>query len=86
MHELSMIKDLIHKIEEIAKNEKATQIDCVRVKLGALAHCSPEHFQEHYEEASLGSIAHGAKLDIELLSDESDPNAQVIRLESVDVS
>ena len=86
MHELSMIKDLIHKIEEIARTENASTIDCVRVKLGALAHCTPEHFTEHYEEASRGSIAEGAKLDIELLTDENDPNAQQIMLESVDVS
>jgi hydrogenase nickel incorporation protein HypA/HybF len=57
----------------------------VKVKLGALAHISEEHFREHFEQAAAGTPAEGARLDIDVSADESDPHAQDILLQSVDV-
>ena len=33
------------------------------VRLGALSHFTPEHFREHFEDASRGTIAEGAEVD-----------------------
>jgi hydrogenase nickel incorporation protein HypA/HybF len=55
------------------------------VKLGALSHFSPDHFREHFEQASRGTVAEGASLEIELLTDISDPRAQDVIVESVDI-
>jgi hydrogenase nickel incorporation protein HypA/HybF len=57
----------------------------VKVKLGALAHISAEHFREHFQQAARGTAAEGARLDIDVSTDESDPCAQDILLKSVDV-
>ncbi|HZT70801.1 MAG TPA: hydrogenase maturation nickel metallochaperone HypA [Terriglobia bacterium] len=86
MHEASLMKDLVRKLEEIAREQNARRITGVCVKLGALSHMSASHFREHFAAASKGTPAEGALLDIEVMSDTSDPHAQDILLESVEVA
>ena len=85
MHEMSLIHDLMRKIETIAREQNAQKVVGVKVRLGALAHISADHFREHFEEESKGTIADGARLEVELLTDENDPQAQDILLDSVEV-
>lgn len=85
MHEMSLIHDLMRKIETIARDQYAAKVVGVKVRLGALAHISADHFREHFEEESKGTIADGARLEVELLTDENDPQAQDIMLDSVEV-
>ncbi|MBI3309434.1 MAG: hydrogenase maturation nickel metallochaperone HypA [Candidatus Melainabacteria bacterium] len=85
MHEMSLISNLLNKIEALAKEQNANQILSVSVKLGALAHISPEHFKEHFEAGTQGSIAEGAKLIVETSNNINDPNAQDILLQSIEV-
>ena len=85
MHELSLIADLLQKVESIAAAEKAPKVLAVTVKLGALAHISPEHFRDHFARAARGTIAEDARLFVELSEDVQDPQAQEIVLESVTV-
>ena len=85
MHEMSLIHDLMRKIETIARDQNAVKVVGVKVRLGALAHISADHFREHFEEESKGTIADGAQLEVELLTDENDPQAQDIMLDSVEV-
>ena len=85
MHELSLIADLMRKVESIAAGEKAAKVLEVNVKLGALAHISPEHFRDHFAHAARGTIAENARLLVELSEDAQDPHAQEIVLESVTV-
>jgi hydrogenase nickel incorporation protein HypA/HybF len=85
MHEFSLITDLMRKITDIAREQGADRISGVKVRLGALAHISREHFREHFEQAAVGTPAEGARLEIDISTDESDPCAQDILLQSVDV-
>lgn len=85
MHEMSLIHDLMRKIETIAREQNAARVAGVKVRLGALAHISVGHFREHFEEESKGTIADGARLDVVELTDENDPQAQDILLDSVEV-
>lgn len=85
MHEFSLINDLMRKITTIAREQGAKKVVSVKVKLGALAHISPDHFREHFEEAAGGTVAAGARLEVELNPDENDPHAQDILLDSVEV-
>lgn len=86
MHEHSLMKDFMNKILQVAEKEKATKISKVYVWLGALSHMSPDHFKEHFDISSQGTIAENALLDIEESHDIHDPNAQAILLKSVDIS
>jgi hydrogenase nickel incorporation protein HypA/HybF len=86
MHELTLLKGLLSKIEAIAKENNSDRILGVTVKLGALSHISPDHFREHFDQAVVGTVAEGAKLTVRALTDMSDPDAQQIILESVEVA
>jgi len=79
------MNDLMRKIESVARENGARRIIGVQVKLGALAHISPEHFREHFLEAAANTVAAGARLDLEQLKDETDARAQDILLESVEM-
>lgn len=85
MHEFSLMNDLMKKINKIASQENAVKVTAVRVTLGAFSHISPEHFLEHFLQSTQGTITEGAKLIITVSTDTSDPLAQEIVLESIDV-
>jgi hydrogenase nickel incorporation protein HypA/HybF len=85
MHELSLIADLLRRIEAIARAEDARRVVAVSVWIGALAHISAEHFTEHFREAAAGTIAAGARLDATLSDETGHPNAQDILLDRIEV-
>ena len=85
MHELSLMADLLKKIEGIAREQKADTVKKIDVWLGAMAHISPDHFREHFVEGVKGTVAQGAELEIELSTDIDHPQAQDILLRSIDV-
>ncbi len=85
MHEASLMRDLMQKILTVADGENG-RVSGVSVWLGALSHMSPDHFREHYEEASRDTIAEGAILKIETSNDLDHENAQDILLKSVEVT
>jgi hydrogenase nickel incorporation protein HypA/HybF len=85
MHEFSLMNDLMRKINSVARDHGAHRIVGVKVKLGSLAHISPEHLRQHFVEAAAHTLAAGARLEIEELKDETDSRAQDILLESVEM-
>ncbi|PIQ25484.1 hydrogenase nickel incorporation protein HypA [bacterium (Candidatus Blackallbacteria) CG17_big_fil_post_rev_8_21_14_2_50_48_46] len=85
MHEFSLLADLLRKIETVRQEEQAEKIVSLTVKLGALSHISACHFREHFEHAIQGTPLAGAELEIEVATDEMAPDAQDIRLLSVEV-
>lgn len=85
MHEASLMRSLMRKIDALAEAEGASKVTTVRVWLGALSHMSAAHFQEHFEQASLATLAEGAALEIEESADIDDPNAQSLLLRSIEV-
>lgn len=84
MHEHSLIKNLIDKVNDIARQQPGGRITGIKVRLGALAHISAEHFREHFDNETQDSVLEGVALDVEELTDPHDPLAQEILLESVD--
>ncbi len=85
MHERAVLQDLIREIESVARAESANRVASVRVRVGALSHMTPEHFLEHFEEASLGTVAEGAAVEVEASDDVYEPRAQGVVLQSVEV-
>ena len=85
MHEFSLIHDLMRKIETVAREHGGGKVVGIKVKLGALSHISPDHFREHFVMAAAGTVAANARLEIETLKDQTDPRAQDILLESVEM-
>jgi hydrogenase nickel incorporation protein HypA/HybF len=86
MHETALVRDVVRRIEDLARATGARRVTGARVWLGALSHLSAQHFREHYEIEARNSIAASAALSIEASSDLDHPHAQQVRLESVDLA
>jgi len=84
MHETSVLNSLMTRLHEVAVAHGSRRVVALRVRLGALSHFSAEHFRHHFELASKGSVAEGADLDVELMTDETDPDAQGVFVESIE--
>jgi hydrogenase nickel incorporation protein HypA/HybF len=79
------MRDVVGRVELIARQEGATRVTLVRVRLGALSHFTPEHFREHFEDAARGTVADGAAVVAALDDDITDPLAGDVVLETVEV-
>lgn len=77
--------DLVRKLETVSAEEGGGRIVRVRVHLGVLSHFTPEHFREHFVDATRGTSAEGAEVEAEVGTDPTEPAAQGVVLESVDV-
>lgn len=84
MHEMSVLNSLMNKVSQLAAEQGSHRVTGLKVRLGALSHFTNEHFQQHFEIASKGSVAEGATLHVTLMQDETDPNAQGVVLESIE--
>jgi hydrogenase nickel incorporation protein HypA/HybF len=85
MHEQALMRDVMRKIEEVARTDGAARVTRVRVRLGALSHFTPDHFREHFADSSPCTIAEGAEVDVLTDDDISDPRARDVVLESIEV-
>lgn len=85
MHEQALMKDLMRKIESEAQEEGGARVTRIRVRLGALSHFTVEHFREHFEDMSRGTLAEGAEVEAELRTDPTEPEAQGVVLESIEL-
>ncbi|MCB1123831.1 MAG: hydrogenase maturation nickel metallochaperone HypA [Verrucomicrobiae bacterium] len=85
MHEHSLLNNLMHKIEQVVHEQHAERATKVTIRLGAFSHISPGHFREHFDQAKPGTVADGAELEVYASDDESDPFAQEMILESLEV-
>jgi len=85
MHEKALMDDLVRKLESVALEEGGSRVLKVRVHLGALSHFTPEHFREHFLDAARGTLAEGAEVETELGTDPTDPRAQGVVLETVEL-
>lgn len=85
MHEASLMKNLMKQVDAVAASENAQKVVGVSVWLGALSHMDEAHFGEHFRQASAGTRAEGARIDVTLSDDATHANAQDVLLESVEV-
>lgn len=85
MHERALLADLVREIEAVAAGEGAVGVRSVRVRIGPMSHMTPDHFVEHFVDATRGTLAEGARCDVEQI-DPRDPLAQSIVLESVELA
>jgi len=85
VHERALMRDVMRKIDEVARAGGAARVTRVGVRLGALSHFSAEHFREHFVDAARGTIAEGATIDAVLDTDISDSRARDVVVESVEV-
>lgn len=85
MHDQALFRDLMSKIQEIAKREGAVSVRTIHVSLGALSHMDADHFREHFDEVAPGTIAENAEIKATLETDTTADDAQGIRLTSLEL-
>ena len=85
MHEAKLMRQLIQQVLAVADEAGATRVTRVEVTLGALSHCTPEHFREHYRDVAVDTIAADAELVIHTSDDPTDAGALDIRIDSVGI-
>ena len=85
MHEQALMRDVVRKIEEVARAGGASRVTRVEVRLGALSHFTPEHFRDHFADAARGTIAEGAGVEARVEGDVTDAEAAGVVVESVEV-
>lgn len=85
MHETALVRNIVHQMVELARSNGARRITHAKLWLGALSHLSAEHFREHFALEARGTVAAGTLLDIEVSDNAHDPDAQHVRLESVEL-
>ncbi len=85
MHETALVRDVVRRIEDLARATGARRVTGAKIWLGALSHLSAEHFREHFAIEVRGTRVDGAALAIEVSQNPYHPHAQHIRLESVDL-
>lgn len=86
MHEAALMADLIGRLDRLAAGEGAVRISRVEVWLGALSHMTPDHFREHFADASRSTAAEGADVECFVSSDIHHPDAAGILLLRVDIA
>jgi hydrogenase nickel incorporation protein HypA/HybF len=85
MYERSSISELLTKIESAVEAKHAQRAVVIKVKLGRQAPMSPDRFQERFQEASKGTVAEGARLEIETIDDWTDPLSLEVVLDRLEL-
>ena len=85
MHEQAMLQDLVRKAEEVAHREGAGPVTRVRLWVGARSHLGGPELGERWADAVAGTVLAGARVEIEVSRDPTDPNAESVVLRSIDV-
>ena len=89
MHDSAMMQGLIRTAESAARDAGATAVAAIRIRIGALSGISPDHLQEHFDEAVAGTSLEGSELIVEHGPDGvdalDDPAAMGVLLTGLDV-
>lgn len=65
MHELALAESVVQIITRKARAAGAERISAVRLEIGALSHVSPQALRFSFDAAARGSLADGARLEID---------------------
>jgi hydrogenase nickel incorporation protein HypA/HybF len=82
----TVITEILDEIEKLASQNNAIEVINIKVKFGALTDILPDEFRDQFADASAGTIADGADIDIEISDDRDDPEAQSIILQDVELA
>ena len=70
MFDMLVAENLVDLIEEEGRRRSFSRVRAIRLRIGALGHVEPAALYSCFDEASEGSIAEGARLDLEMVPGE----------------
>jgi len=86
MHEEALLRDLLRKVEEVARTNRVAQVTRIHLWVGALSHFSEAALRERWSLATRETALKGSSLEVEMSTDPNDPQAGGVILRSVDVT
>jgi hydrogenase nickel incorporation protein HypA/HybF len=85
MHETAIVRDIVRRITELAGAANARRVARANIWLGAFSHLTADHFREHFTVEAKGTVAETAAIEIQVSTDVTDPHAQQVRLDSLQI-
>jgi hydrogenase nickel incorporation protein HypA/HybF len=67
MHELSLVNSLLEIVGDYARREGFSKATCLRLAMGSMSCVDRQSLQFAFEVQAKGTMAEGARLDIEVL-------------------
>jgi hydrogenase nickel incorporation protein HypA/HybF len=67
VHELALCQGLMAEVDRVARTQHASAVHCVRVAVGALSGVEPGLLERAFHIARAGTVAHLARLQLEVL-------------------
>lgn len=68
MHEVSLVENIVALVEDERRKQDFTRVRIVRLQLGALGHAEPEALRFCFDAVTRGTVAEGARLEIEMVA------------------
>jgi hydrogenase nickel incorporation protein HypA/HybF len=68
MHEVSLVESLISLVEDEREKQGFSKVRVIRLRLGTLGHAEPEALRFCFDAVTSGTIAEGARLEIEMVA------------------
>jgi hydrogenase nickel incorporation protein HypA/HybF len=65
MHEMSILESIIELVDDEHRKQSFGKVRMIRIRVGALAAAEPESLRFCFEVIASGTIANGARLEIE---------------------
>ncbi len=83
MHEVSLIESVVALVEDERRKQAFSRVRMIRLKVGALGHAEPDALRFCFDAVTRGTIADGARLEIETVPGEGRCSAcrQLVPLE-----
>ncbi len=70
MHEVSLIENVLALVEQEWAKQAFARVNTIKLTVGALGHADPEALRFCFDAVTAGTIAQGARLEIELVPGE----------------
>lgn len=67
MHELSLVMEVVRKVEAVAKSNQVSQVDTIVLQIGEISPVVPHFVQACYPAAIDGTSLENTKLEIEMV-------------------
>jgi hydrogenase nickel incorporation protein HypA/HybF len=70
VHEISLIESVVSLVEDERRKQGFTRVRVIRLRLGVLGHAEPEALRFCFDAVTNGTVADGARLEIEMVAGE----------------
>jgi len=70
VHEVSLIESVVALVEDERRKQRFERVRVIRLRLGALGHADPEALRFCFDAVTNGTVAAGARLEIEIVPGE----------------